>query len=715
MKPPARARLLVIACEFNPGGAAWLALRHMDRLQSRFEIDLLVIGPAAADMLARLPPGVAVYHLPGPRTGPWDRLRGRADPLGALWLPPALAPFRRSYRAVLVVSFVWNWQAARAVALVDAPRKALVLLDEGLARYPRLAARERAAIEGCLRAADIVLPVSARLWRRLAEACPPLALRPWETLPPPVDPPGPPGPPAPPRDRPVVLTIARLSEEKNVRACVEVHRRLRDAGLVFRWHLIGAGPEEDALRADIRRHGLADDFILLGRQREVEPWLRACDVFALFSRTEGCPTVVREALQAGCVVLVSDVNGVDEMIDPGRTGLIVGHDVEAQADALARLLREPQFRDTLRRHLAVSPTVPNSTEETARLARHLETTPPSEPPEVTILIPTYNQSAYIDRAIASALMQDFPALEVVVADDASTDDTGERVRRWVGDPRFRHVRNPENLGRVGNYRRALHEHARGAWVLVLDGDDHLIDPGFIRLAIEALRRHAGRPVMFAQAGQRNLRTDPAAPPLPDILPPISGSEQLLPGGEYLRLVYASGFFTHLGALYDRRAAIRLGFYTEELSSSDMDSLLRLALEGEVLLLNTVAGCWVEHGGNASTHVAPADIAANARLFRRIARSAVRRGLVARAAIEPALTRYEAVTLAYLLSKSFANRPAGPFSLLRALAIIVVVNPRLVVQPDLLRLYYRQVRGWIGFDPLARLRGSRVPAPASPRP
>ena len=62
--------------------------------------------------------------------------------------------------------------------------------------------------------------------------------------------------------------------------------------------------------------------------------MQQCTVFALFSASEGCPTVVIEALTLGCPVIVTDVNGVDELIDNGRTGLIVPNEMSAMAAGL---------------------------------------------------------------------------------------------------------------------------------------------------------------------------------------------------------------------------------------------------------------------------------------------------------------------------------------------------------------------------------------------
>jgi glycosyltransferase involved in cell wall biosynthesis len=296
-------------------------------------------------------------------------------------------------------------------------------------------------------------------------------------------------------------------------------------------------------------------------------------------------------------------------------------------------------------------------------------------PMVSILIPTYRQERYIAKAVASALAQDYPYLEVVVIDDHSPDGTGEVVRHWSFDPRLRYMRNSHNRGRVANYRYALTELARGEWILMLDGDDFLSNPAFIRRAVEAIDRHHDRPIVFAQAGHRTHFLQGNASDA-DILPPINGIERVMGGGEYLRFVFETGFFTHLGTLYHKTRAINIGFYTAEISSSDMDSLLRLALEGEVLLLNTIAGCWVQHGANASSNLPLEEFLPNVRLFRRIARRAVERELTTWPQIEGPLSRYEARTLTHLFRTTIGKTSHGPLALVRFLAIGLRVNARL---------------------------------------
>jgi glycosyltransferase involved in cell wall biosynthesis len=95
-------------------------------------------------------------------------------------------------------------------------------------------------------------------------------------------------------------------------------------------------------------------------------------------------------------------------------------------------------------------------------------------PLVSILIPTYNYVRYVERAVASAVAQTYPNVEVVVSDNCSIDGAWELLdERFAGEPRVRLHRNASNLGMAANFDRAL-ELARGEYVLWLSSDDFLL-------------------------------------------------------------------------------------------------------------------------------------------------------------------------------------------------------------------------------------------------
>lgn len=211
-------------------------------------------------------------------------------------------------------------------------------------------------------------------------------------------------------------------------------------------------------------------------------------------------------------------------------------------------------------------------------------------PRVSIMIPTYNQAEFLGEAIASALAQTWPDLEVIVGDDASSDSTPEVAARFMGDPRFRYLRRTENLGRVGNYRDLLYQQATGDYVVNLDGDDFYTDPGFIEAAVAGLSEPDvlivtarttwlanGRRVMSGAAGER-----------------------LMTGLELLRALPDPRYhFQHMATLYRRESACCLDFYRSTSLSSDWESLYRLAAVGKVRFIDRVVGEWRQHEGNAT--------------------------------------------------------------------------------------------------------------------
>lgn len=108
-------------------------------------------------------------------------------------------------------------------------------------------------------------------------------------------------------------------------------------------------------------------------------------------------------------------------------------------------------------------------------------------PVVSVLIPVYNGARYLAATIESVLSQTFGDFELVISDDASSDDSLATIRSF-NDPRIRLVTNTRNLGFGGNWNRVLGE-ARGEFIKLLPQDD-LLHPECLARQLDALR---GRP------------------------------------------------------------------------------------------------------------------------------------------------------------------------------------------------------------------------------
>lgn len=106
---------------------------------------------------------------------------------------------------------------------------------------------------------------------------------------------------------------------------------------------------------------------------------------------------------------------------------------------------------------------------------------------ISIVVQSYNFAPYLGEAIRSVLALRGPAPdEIIVIDDASTDDSAE-IARSFEDPRLRVIVNERNLGAAETFNRAFAE-TRGEFVARLDGDDRY-RPDFLTHAMAAFERH----------------------------------------------------------------------------------------------------------------------------------------------------------------------------------------------------------------------------------
>jgi glycosyltransferase involved in cell wall biosynthesis len=112
-------------------------------------------------------------------------------------------------------------------------------------------------------------------------------------------------------------------------------------------------------------------------------------------------------------------------------------------------------------------------------------------PKVSICIPTYNTARYLPEAIESVLEQSFTDYELVICDNASTDQTAE-VCSSYDDPRIRYARFEEKTNQAGNFNRCL-KGARGEFITLLHADDFLL-PGFLA---DRVKRLEDREIGFA--------------------------------------------------------------------------------------------------------------------------------------------------------------------------------------------------------------------------
>jgi glycosyltransferase involved in cell wall biosynthesis len=106
-----------------------------------------------------------------------------------------------------------------------------------------------------------------------------------------------------------------------------------------------------------------------------------------------------------------------------------------------------------------------------------------------VLVPTFNYARFLPEALDSLLRQDFNDFEIIISDDASTDDSAEIIRAYAArDSRIRAHLQPVNLGMVANWNWCLRQ-ARGRYIKYLFGDDRLGSPTSLGKMVVLLGTH----------------------------------------------------------------------------------------------------------------------------------------------------------------------------------------------------------------------------------
>ncbi|SRR5579884_269660 len=154
-----------------------------------------------------------------------------------------------------------------------------------------------------------------------------------------------------PEDRRVILSVGRLSREKDHATLLAAFAALREPAHLV---LAGDGPERPRLEQLIARLGLTGRVTLAGQQPSAEPYYSLADIAAIPSRTEGSSNALLEAMAAGVPVVATAVGGTPETVAHEESALLVPpRDSAALSAAIARLLYDAALRERLIRQSRV--------------------------------------------------------------------------------------------------------------------------------------------------------------------------------------------------------------------------------------------------------------------------------------------------------------------------------------------------------------------------
>jgi glycosyltransferase involved in cell wall biosynthesis len=107
-------------------------------------------------------------------------------------------------------------------------------------------------------------------------------------------------------------------------------------------------------------------------------------------------------------------------------------------------------------------------------------------PKVSVIVPTFNMGQFVGRTIRSYLEQSERDIEVIVSDNASTDNTASVVKS-IDDPRVRYFCNSSNIGMMNNFNAGL-RHARGQFITFVAADEFALGEKSIECRLDLVRR-----------------------------------------------------------------------------------------------------------------------------------------------------------------------------------------------------------------------------------
>lgn len=147
---------------------------------------------------------------------------------------------------------------------------------------------------------------------------------------------------------PTIICVANIRPLKGHKLLLEVVKQLQEKYPSLRAVLVGKDLTDGKFFRDMREAGLDDTYTWLGFQSDVRSCLRQADIFVLPSLyREGLPSSILEAMYERLPVVGTRVGGVPELIEHGKTGLVVPpRNPQALREALLKLLQSPELRES---------------------------------------------------------------------------------------------------------------------------------------------------------------------------------------------------------------------------------------------------------------------------------------------------------------------------------------------------------------------------------
>jgi glycosyltransferase involved in cell wall biosynthesis len=302
-------------------------------------------------------------------------------------------------------------------------------------------------------------------------------------------------------------------------------------------HFVWVGHRDAILQPQIEtllaQGGITDRFHFVGLDFETDDYYAGADVYALSSREDPFPSVVLESLSVGTpIVAFAGTGGGARLVEAHGAGVVApAFEVADYANAIDALLDD----DARRMRCGDAGRALVDRDFSFRgYALALANLAGMDMPRVSVVVPNYNYARYLEQRLASIAGQTWPVAEILILDDASSDDSLSVLQSLRGtlDPEPRIVVNARNSGSVFRQWRKGVELATGDYVWIAEADD-LARPAFLETLLEGI--HGRSDVVMAYSESEAIDLDGRA-----VMPDYRAYTGELSSGKWSKAYTVSG-------------------------------------------------------------------------------------------------------------------------------------------------------------------------------
>ncbi|KQT22970.1 glycosyl transferase family 1 [Chryseobacterium sp. Leaf405] len=152
-------------------------------------------------------------------------------------------------------------------------------------------------------------------------------------------------------EKPVFVSVARLHSRKGFHKLMEAHAKLLKDGFDHHIAVIGDGEEMGNLKKQAEDLGVTQSFQLLGSSMNPYPEVKNADFFILPSESEGWPLIIADALILQKPIISTNVGGIPEMIEHGKTGYLINYETDEMYESMKKFLTEPELIAEIKENL----------------------------------------------------------------------------------------------------------------------------------------------------------------------------------------------------------------------------------------------------------------------------------------------------------------------------------------------------------------------------